>query len=603
MEEKEIKFDLSADKLLDLADARLDGGDPVAALRLLHKSLELYGPGADEYVSLADAYDEMEIFDLSANCWFSYLDICPEEEAVDAYEGLAACYYNMGNEPVAMYYYNRMMHDKFITPANNVEMGELFDHPPRRRFKLTWPPERADYSDDIDEGLRALKAGEYDRARACFQRVHPQSEYYFPARNYLAVCCLLEGKPEEAEKECLAVLREHLDNVQALSTYAAVLTEEGRKEDAYRAAVRLSSLDTDSPDELYKIATVCCENGLYEQAYEKFCRLEKSVSYDLTLLYFKAVAALRCGKTQESLASLGKILDVYPDAAVARYYFRAIRAYAENGGTLPQTSFFYRVPDEERKRRIEFLAVLAQLKSAELRAYCDEADITELFEWAFDESDGQESELQLMAVAVAVGGGQDGLIRGLLLDSTANDAVKFEALRRLCLRNRQDEFGAVVGDLYRRLPIAHLSVGRTAHAKFVQAYALCFSRFAPLGEGSAAEFCLAAQEVYASLEREGRLSLAHSVESLACAIYLAAVPAGIKKANALLKYLGAEGDTVARILGCVNGVPVQEEAAAADASTASEGSEGSGETPSDKQDETQEDKQEDKDGEDGDETH
>ena len=75
MEEKVVKFDLTADKLLDLADARLDEGDCLAALRLLHKSIELYGPGADEYVSLADAYDEMEIFELSANCWFSYLDI------------------------------------------------------------------------------------------------------------------------------------------------------------------------------------------------------------------------------------------------------------------------------------------------------------------------------------------------------------------------------------------------------------------------------------------------------------------------------------------------------------------------------------------------
>ena len=136
MEEKVVQFDLAAEKLLEMADARLDEGDHLAALRLLHKSLELYGPGADEYVSLADAYDEMEIFELSANCWFSYLDICPEEEAVDAYEGLAACFYNMGNEPVALYYYNKMMRDKFVSPANNTEMGELFEQPPRRRFRI-----------------------------------------------------------------------------------------------------------------------------------------------------------------------------------------------------------------------------------------------------------------------------------------------------------------------------------------------------------------------------------------------------------------------------------------------------------------------------------
>lgn len=44
MEEKVVQFDLAAEKLLEMADARLDEGDHLAALRLLHKSLELYGP-------------------------------------------------------------------------------------------------------------------------------------------------------------------------------------------------------------------------------------------------------------------------------------------------------------------------------------------------------------------------------------------------------------------------------------------------------------------------------------------------------------------------------------------------------------------------------
>ena len=66
MEQKTIRFDLSADRLLDLADAKLDEGDHLGALRLIHKSLELYGPAADEYAALADTYEEMELFELSA---------------------------------------------------------------------------------------------------------------------------------------------------------------------------------------------------------------------------------------------------------------------------------------------------------------------------------------------------------------------------------------------------------------------------------------------------------------------------------------------------------------------------------------------------------
>lgn len=567
MEEKVVKFDINSEKLLAIADARLDEGDYLSALRMLHKSLELYGAGADEYIALADAYDEMEIFELSAKYWFLYLDVCPEEEAVDAYEGLAACYYNMGNEPIALYYYNKMMRDKYVSPVNNMEMGELFEKQPRPRFKVSWPPERADYSDDIDEGLRALKKGEYAKAHEYFSRVHPQSEYYFSAQNYDAVCSLLEGKTEDAEACCRNILRQDEDNVQALSTYAAVLAEQDRRDESYRTAVKLASLHTDNPDELYKIATVCCENGLYEDAFQKFSELEKTVSYDLTLLYFKAIAAFKGGRVRESLASFGKILDIYPDAAVARHYFREIRRYSEEGGAVPETSFFYRVPKQERDARAKLLAVLSELPLADLHAYCDETDITELLEWAFDESDGQEFELQLAASTVAVRARLDSFVRELLLDPSVNDLVKFEILRRLCARNRKDEFGAVVGDIYRLLPIEKLSVGRVKRAKFTEAYALCFSRFAPLGEGGSADFCLAAKEIYAALERDGLLSLASGAENLACAIYLTAVPQGVKKSRPLLQYLGADGKTVAQILSSVHGL-AQEGAAAAEAAAA-----------------------------------
>ena len=147
---------MSADALLDMAEARLDEEDYIAALRLLHKSLEMYGPGADEYADLAEAYDGMEQYEYAAYNWFRFLDVCAENEAVDAYVGLAACYYNLGNMPQAMYYYNKMMHDKYVTAENNVEMGELMNEPPRPRFRVAWPPEHADYSADdgtkTDEG-------------------------------------------------------------------------------------------------------------------------------------------------------------------------------------------------------------------------------------------------------------------------------------------------------------------------------------------------------------------------------------------------------------------------------------------------------------------
>lgn len=567
MEKKTIRFDLSADTLLDLADARLEEGDHLAALRMLHKSVDLYGPGADEYAALADVYDEMELFELSAECWFRYLDVCAEEEAVDAYEGLAACYYNLGNERLASYYYKKMLNDKFVSPANNVEMGELLERPPRPQLKIAWPPESADYSQEIDAGLRALKEGNYDEAEKQFRKVNEKSEYYPSALNYLSVNYLLAGKPAEAEATCKQLIERDPDNIQALSTYAAVLTEQDRKAEGRAVAEKLASLPAKSADELYKTATVCCENGLYEQAYEKFCKLETMVSYDRTLLYFKAVAALRCGRTNDSLAALGKILDIQPRAAVVRYYYREIQRYAKEGGTMPETTFFCHVPQAERETRIALLTELSKMKAGDVRAYFEaEKNADELLEWCFDEADGRDAELQVAAVAVAIRAGRDGFVCDLLVDPKVNDIVKIETVQRLCLRNKGLEFGIVIADIYRKVCFDRLEVGREKHAKFVAAYALCFARLALLGEGDAEHYRFAAQAIYATLEKEGELSLVKDAESLACAMFLTAVATGQADARRVLQRMNADAENVAQILNVLHGAFEKEQAEVAAAS-------------------------------------
>ena len=572
MGNRTVKFDLSEDTLLDIAEAKLDGEDYLSALRMLHKALELYGPGADEYGYLADAYDAMELFEESVNCWYACLDVCDDSEKADAYEGLAACYYNLGNDRLATYYYNLMLQDKYVSEPNNIEMEELLEKPPKKPFKITWPPERADYSDIIDEGLKALKSGKFAKAESCFQKIHSESEYYLPARNFLAVCYLLQGEAEKAERECLKLLESAPQDVQALSTYAAVLIEQERREEARTVAEKLARVKTENPDELYKIATVCCENELYEEAYARFERLEKDVRYDHTLLYFKAVAAFRCGKLRESLAGFGKLLDVYPNAAVARYYYRAIQTYAKEGGEKPETAFFYRVPAKERERRVRILTALASVPVAELRAYCEQTDPSELLIWCLDEMDHSDIKLQMLALRVAVRGGQTEFIRNLLLNAQLNDLVKAEAVRLLCEGNKDLSFRLVVSDIFREIRFTRLEIGRVKRSKFVGAYALCVARFVLFDEtADVQKFRIAAQALYGLLEEAGKLELAKNAESVAFVLYLTVTAVDFQRAQEVMQYLGADGKTVAELLRVTReAAEALKEAAVADANRRTE---------------------------------
>lgn len=189
-----------------------------------------------------------------------------------------------------------------------------------------------------------MKSGKYEDAATAFSKVHPASRLAGAAKNYLAVCHLVTGDSDAAEKDCLELLEKDPDDVQALSTYCAVLIEKKQTAKSREIARRLASISTENPDELYKIATVCCESGLDAEAYEKFCVLEEIVRYDLTLIYFKSVAACKCGKYRESLEGFGKIIDVFPQAEVARYYYNAMRLYLEEGGQPPRSTIFINFP-------------------------------------------------------------------------------------------------------------------------------------------------------------------------------------------------------------------------------------------------------------------
>jgi len=264
---------------------------------------------------------------------------------------------------------------------------------------------------------------------------------------------------------------------------------------------------------------------------------------------------------QESLAGFAKIVDIYPDAAVAHYYYNEIRRYAESGGKVPETGFFYRVPKEERETRVKLLAALSEVPAAELDAFLRHADITEYLDWCFDEADGADAELMLLGLRLAVRGGFDDFVRDILLDSSVNDVVKLEGLRYLAERNKDFEAGVVIADIYRCASFVRLHVGRTKRNKFIAAYALAFARFAFLADEDCEAYAEAAERIYDAFEQAGDFSLASDAENLACAIYFMTSKNALLKTKEALGLLGADSSVVAGILHAVNEAAEKEIAA------------------------------------------
>lgn len=517
------KIDLSRKRLSWLADKYYNEGNYISALKFAYRELQNFGGDGDVFVRLSDIYEAMNLQGMAINWWFRFLDIAEIDDLPDIYEGLAVNYLALGQENQSAYYYNRLIDsDESIPEETKLDIAEAFSTSKKDKFRFVYPPHLADYSEEMRLGSRALKTGDCKRAVETLSKVEKGSKQYVQAKEMQAVAYLLEGNTDEAEKTCEEILSVAPNDVRGLATLAAVYIEQGRTEESKEVARRLSKMTAEDADELYKIATVCCENGLHAEAYEKFCLLDKKTPYDGRIMYFKAVSAYKSGKIEESLLAFETLCTIYPDAEVAKYYLNQLRQYKEEGGDAPELIYFYHLPQEERERRSSVLIHISQSPKDEAQLFGLLALHDGYFRWCFDEMDGNDHELQYLGLTTAIHVRADEFIQEVLLDYDVADVLKLEALRMLLERNEEAEFGLVLCNIYKRLYLPRITIGRKRRKKFLEAFSKVASKFIVIKESYADKLKAAAEALYHALEQYNSLDLVDNSDDCACAIYMMA---------------------------------------------------------------------------------
>lgn len=545
MSAKIQKIDYSRKRLATQADKYYNDGRFVDALRTAHREYALYGGDGEVYARLADIYEAMGLHASAINYLFRYLDIADEEDYPDIFEGIAVNYMNIGNESAAAFYYNRLIDvDDTLTPESKMEIAAAFTKEKKSNLRFAYPSELADFSKELESGTRAMKSGDFPTAIDQLERVEEGSKQYAEAQETLAVAYLLADDMAKAEEVCLRRLEETPNDPRLLSTLAAVYMEGERKEESLAVAKKLCTLTTEDHDEIYKIATVCCENGLHEEAYERFCRLDEALPYDGRTLYFKAVSAYKCGKKEEAERTLDLLCTIYPDAEVAKFYLHALRNDEE-----VDFDYFYRVPQDERNLRTKALLMTTSASK-------DEAAITSIFArekgayaWAFDEMDGNDVELQYLALVAAVRAEEDDFVRDVLLDYEVSDMLKIETMCLLYERNREDEVGFVMCNVYRKVHLLPVRLGRKRRKIFIEGYAKVASKFGIASDECGERVVAATETLYRTLEANGCLETVKNADDCACAVFLTS---GIKdvrgEATQIATLFGADIQGVQAIL-------------------------------------------------------
>ncbi len=558
------KIDLSRKRLGLMADRYYNEGNFLSALTFAHRELGEYGGDGEVFARLSDIYEGMNLQGMAINWWFRYLHIAEEEELPDIYEGLAVNFLTLGHESQSAYYYNQLIDaDDMIPEETKLDIAEAFSAPKKNPFRFVYPPRLADYSEEVRLGSRALKAGDCKRAVAEFAKVEKGSKQYAQAKEMQAVAHLLAGEIKEAENACKQLLNIEPNDVRALATLAAVYIEQGKLEESKAIAQDFAARTSSEPEELYKMATVCCENGLHEAAYEKFHLLDQKTPYDGRVLYFKGVSAYKSGHLREAIASFEELCTIYPDAEVAKYYLKALRQYQEEGGDAPELIYFYHLPQAEREHRCGVLMHVSEMSKEDAQIFGLLLLHDGILRWCFDEMDGEDKDLQFLGLVTAVHVRADEFVQEVLLDYEVADVLKLETLRLLLERNEDAEFGLVLCNIYKRVNLLRVNLGRKRRKKFLEAYARLASKFIVLKDSYAFKIKTATEALYNALAEYNSLDLVDKPEDCACAIFMmtglkelganpavtaAAFEANVDRVKVLLsaavsKQYGVEGET------------------------------------------------------------
>lgn len=539
------KIDYGRRLLKSQAEKSFGEGDYLAALRFTHREIELYGGNADSYARLADSYENMGLYTSALNFWFRYADCCSPEDLPDAYEGLAVNFLNLGNEAQSAYYYNKLIDaDSTLTGEDKLQIAEAFASDRNTGFRFVYPPKIADFREEVEKSGIALKSGDLQSAIDTLSQIPEGAKAYAAAQELLAVAMLLNGDSEGAEETCLALLRKNENDVQALATLSALYSEEDKKRESREIADRLCSLEGTTAEEKYKIATVACENGMHDKALDLFSQLEKEFPFDGNLLYFKAVAAAESGNDALAEAAFSKLVCIYPEAEVSRYYLSALRLHkiSPEEYERPPFTYFYRIPEFEKFVRSEEIKYFLKHKSAQTKEEAERLIDTGVLAWTFDEMDGTERYLQSLAAECAAIGRAKGsekcerFLRGMLLDCDVDHAVKLRALKLIFAANYEDRFGAVFCNIYKEVHIPRVLIGRKKNRVFVNAFADVSCKFGIIGDRYERRIVCATQEIYGNLREEGLLDIIKTENALSAAIYIAG---GLREAGDEIKEISA----------------------------------------------------------------
>lgn len=546
LSEKIIPFKRDTQIIDELAEELLDENDVFGSIALL---LEIEKSGKGEhrlFQRIADLYTELGMFDRSINYWFKFLDSAPKKYRAEAYNGLGGNYFFAGNDKLAAYYFNLQISDKGDDdyPFDDA-MYELFSPLMEKDDRLKVVDKRG----IEDEST-------LDKARQLIEEENP-----FSAITYLSK--IKKGSPCYGEASyLLATVFLFILNLRSALDFFKIAKEEGFKEDdaltnMLGISVLLAEKDIQKatfdelktkgcivPESTIKYFILCEGVKRYDCAYEFFKMLEELLPDYGMLRLFGGFAAFNVGEYDEAAKLFGDFYKITGEN-YAEGYMKLARKYAEKphkSKPILNAERGYQPADLEKA-----LSNMEQYVDDDFTVRGNQKKAIQCANVCFFDrnSNMRGAALQLLCEVDLPYAMK--IMRECLMDVTESDELKLFVLSMLVQYGQEEPIGAVIENLYSRVPFERVEFNDGCGEVFRAGYAFVFGRVAPFCENEAYKLRVAAYELYDKLLSNGNARKIKSPGQLAVAIFKRSKIKLFDGLKELYDYFGVTAASVARI--------------------------------------------------------
>lgn len=506
MESKVLQFDNSIERYRSLAFNRLENEDYIGALDMLFSALNKEY-SLDVIKDIAVVYANMELYELSNRYWFIYLHKAKKEDIGIALEEIAFNYFYMDNFWASSYYFNKKIEYDGQISRDNIP-DEIVNHfaeatDIKDRYKIVYPFEETDYSEELKKGRTAIALGDLRTAKKLFQKVPKKSPQGYDAEKELAVTEFLSGDVEKGIEITRKLILEKGESCALLCNLSSMYKSKEDNDKALYYYKKALTYPKKQEEDSYKLATCALENEDHEKTVELLTEILKERGLDVRLTHLYGLALLNCGKLVEGAKQLNQLYRIDPTNLTNKYFANLANKMVDGLDTKGLTPFLYNgeIPYKEGNKRLSIIGKVVEYDQPAREKELKKPYVNESVKWGLEMGEEEVAKASIFILSSSSNKENVKYLLDKLLDDEFSADVKSIIIFMLVLGGCKNKIGVVSGGYYTSFKPKKLPFELEEKAKpFETAYALCLSRLAFTGFNSFNQLAIEINKVYKLLK-------------------------------------------------------------------------------------------------------